>query len=150
MLSIAIKTKTALFTIQSDDSSVDEILTEIDCYLNSGISLGIGGSVYCYDSGASYLLTKVKSGWTLARAAEGDVITGSDIDEIIKKLEQNYEALEGKIIRFEYNGGTRYGEPRIVKVTKVAVDRIHGKDLVKDEDRNYLITKIRRFPEVIQ
>lgn len=52
--------------------------------------------------------------------------------------------LEGKVVKFFYQGGSSPGE-RVVKVVRYPPRRylLHGKDVAKDEFRNYSSSKIR-------
>lgn len=47
-----------------------------------------------------------------------------------------------KVVSFKYNGGSNPKKKRIVRVEEVDNEHLKGKDVEKDEIRNYLISKI--------
>ena len=61
----------------------------------------------------------------------------------------------GQIVQFAYYGGTKPGEVRRAEVNEVKTDRIMGRDIAKDEPRQYLfdqaalITVIEEAPAVV-
>ena len=55
----------------------------------------------------------------------------------------------GKIVRFNYTGGTKPGSVRVVKVSTDNGTTLYGKDLEKGEDRSYLRNRISGGIEVI-
>lgn len=59
--------------------------------------------------------------------------------------------LENKIrlVKFNYYGGTEYGGERIVKITDEDDRHYIGTDLVKNETRNYLKSKVKNLKELL-
>lgn len=58
------------------------------------------------------------------------------------ETEEKLKSAIGKVIRFDYNGGSNYGGTRVVKVKSYDNGKILGSDLVQDGVRTYYKEKI--------
>ena len=66
----------------------------------------------------------------------------TEISKRLKALTELRSEYVGKVVLFNYNGGSKPGERRVVKVEDVYTNHFVGKDVSNDEFRSYLVEKI--------
>lgn len=65
------------------------------------------------------------------------------VDGELLRLDTVHNVLVGKIVTFHYNGGSKYGAKRCVRITEVHDNHLICEDLEKKAVRNFKISRIR-------